>query len=38
VEEHLTEEYKQALETWEEEERVEPSDISKIQVTITRQK
>ena len=38
VGEPYTEEYKQALEAWEEEEKVEPRDISKIQVTITKQK
>jgi hypothetical protein len=38
VGEPYTEEYKQALEAWEEEEKVEPRDISKIQVNITKQK
>lgn len=38
VEEPFTEEYKQALEAWEEEERSDLGDISKIKLTITKQK
>ncbi len=36
--EPFTEEYKQALEAWEEEEKVKPGDIAKVQVIITKQK
>ena len=38
TEEHLTDEYRQALEAWEEEEGITPLDYSKIQVTVTKQK